>query len=113
MTQRQAFISMKKILILLAALCLLLAGCMPPVQSLRLLPGSTPVGMQEERPAHTLPPETEATAVEAKTIDQPAKVNRELLLWLCVAAGLTVALLTLTIILIVRQAKRKKAPIEK
>ena len=50
---------MKKILILLAALCLLLAGCMPPVQSLRLLPGSTPVGMQEERPAHTLPPETE------------------------------------------------------
>ena len=62
--------------------------------------------------AYTLPPETEATAVEAKTIDQPAQVNRELLLWLCVAAGLTVALLTLTIILIVRRAKRKKVPIE-
>lgn len=63
----------------------------------------------EPTAAFILPPETQPTAVEAKTLEQPAQVNRELLLWLCLVAGLSVICLTFVIVLIVRRVKRKKA----
>ena len=51
---------------------------------------------------------TEPTAVAVAAV-QPAQINRELLLWVCVASSLVMICLILVIILIVRRIKRKKS----